>query len=302
MFKILEVRTLGRSRDELARELLNKAAAHVRPIMERRRWSVPLMEEFFPRNACLLGLNVNGGEKICVRLRPAAAPDTFYPYEDIVGTVLHELAHIVHGPHKDPFYKLLDEITAECERVLVPFAGEGHALPGRARPPADARAVAAAAAERRRQLEAPPRTVGGRPSPKSAAEAAARAALRRQQDALRCGTDAGAAEVPAGRAGAAAETPRELVPGEWTCAFCTFRNGKALAPVCEVCATARESTEPAAATTAAAAAACPPPAKMPCPDVAPCPSCTYHNVPSARVCDMCQTPLSLWDRRPAGQG
>jgi hypothetical protein len=38
------------------------------------------------------------GQKILLRLRPAWAPDTFYPEEDIVHTMLHEALR--------PFYLL----------------------------------------------------------------------------------------------------------------------------------------------------------------------------------------------------
>eukprot|EP00042_Codosiga_hollandica_P024679 m.105271 g.105271 ORF g.105271 m.105271 type:complete len:171 (+) comp51639_c0_seq4:354-866(+) len=37
----------------------------------------------------------------------------------VVGTLLHELSHIIHGPHAAPFYKLLDEITGECEELMA---------------------------------------------------------------------------------------------------------------------------------------------------------------------------------------
>lgn len=36
-------------------------------------------------------LDVNMGQKILLRLRPARAPDTFYEEEDIIGTMLHEV-------------------------------------------------------------------------------------------------------------------------------------------------------------------------------------------------------------------
>lgn len=36
--------------------------------------------------------DINGGQKILVRLRPPHAPDTFYDEEDIVGTLLHEVS------------------------------------------------------------------------------------------------------------------------------------------------------------------------------------------------------------------
>ena len=34
---------------------------------------------------------MNMGEKILIRLRPAGSPDTFFPEESIVGTMLHEV-------------------------------------------------------------------------------------------------------------------------------------------------------------------------------------------------------------------
>jgi hypothetical protein len=43
----------------------------------------------------------------------------FLPFEAIVGTLLHELVHIVHGPHRRPFKTLLVEITHECECILM---------------------------------------------------------------------------------------------------------------------------------------------------------------------------------------
>lgn len=76
-----------------------------------------LLTEFYPKDAKLLGLNVNGGQRVCVRLRAAGSEGHFLPYEAILGTLLHELVHIVHGPHKAPFYKLLDEITGESLRT-----------------------------------------------------------------------------------------------------------------------------------------------------------------------------------------
>ena len=42
--------------------------------------------------------DINMGQKILLRLRPAWAPDTFYPEEDVVHTMLHEALH--------PFYLL----------------------------------------------------------------------------------------------------------------------------------------------------------------------------------------------------
>eukprot|EP00730_Choanoeca_flexa_P005283 TRINITY_DN11918_c0_g2_i7.p2 TRINITY_DN11918_c0_g2~~TRINITY_DN11918_c0_g2_i7.p2 ORF type:complete len:186 (+),score=27.28 TRINITY_DN11918_c0_g2_i7:161-718(+) len=106
-----------------AQELLERAAKQVLPIMAKRSWKVTLLVEFFPNNPNLLGLNVNRTQKICVRLRPHRNPRSFYPYEDILdtgfSTLLHELAHIVRGPHDTVFYKQLDELKDEAETLMV---------------------------------------------------------------------------------------------------------------------------------------------------------------------------------------
>jgi len=37
--------------------------------MQKYEWSVGLLEEFMPKNEGLLGMNLNAGEKILIRLR-----------------------------------------------------------------------------------------------------------------------------------------------------------------------------------------------------------------------------------------
>ncbi|GIL89244.1 hypothetical protein Vretifemale_17094 [Volvox reticuliferus] len=82
---------------------------------------------FQQANPHLLGLNIGGGggrtREIKVRLRPARDPNSFLPYESVLGTMLHELVHNVRGPHDSAFYKLLDEITAECEELMARGVG-----------------------------------------------------------------------------------------------------------------------------------------------------------------------------------
>ena len=101
-----------------AQALLNRVHDLCRPIMIKRKWSVNLLTEFFPKDSNLLGLNVNQGEKICVRLRPANNRDAFLPYNSIVGTFLHELTHMQIAPHNAAFYALLDELWTECEAIM----------------------------------------------------------------------------------------------------------------------------------------------------------------------------------------
>ena len=81
------------------------------------------------------GLNVNGGRgktsEIRVRLRPHHSPNAFLPYEDILGTMLHEITHNVRGPHDAEFYKVLDEVTRECEDYMARgIVGTGSGFDG----------------------------------------------------------------------------------------------------------------------------------------------------------------------------
>lgn len=133
--------------------LLHRIAKQVQPVMRKRGWRVPLLSEFSPKSPNLLvlslpqtqchldtspspvnlwrkqatlcciwqGLNINGGggrtSEIKIRLRPHNSEGSFFPYEDLLGTMLHELVHNVQGPHNAVFYKLLDEITEVFDTV-----------------------------------------------------------------------------------------------------------------------------------------------------------------------------------------
>ncbi|KAK9846382.1 hypothetical protein WJX81_002685 [Elliptochloris bilobata] len=112
--KVWDTKTLGKKDDATAWKLLKEVTRQVQPIMRKHCWRVPLVTEFFPNNAGLLGLNVNRGQVIKLRLRSARSGD-FLHHEQVLGTMLHELCHNEHGPHNAVFYKLLDEITAECD-------------------------------------------------------------------------------------------------------------------------------------------------------------------------------------------
>lgn len=50
------------------------------------------LSEFVPRNPGLLGLNINKGQEVKIRLRPARDPDSFYDWHHILGTMLHEVS------------------------------------------------------------------------------------------------------------------------------------------------------------------------------------------------------------------
>lgn len=113
---------------------MHRVANFVRPIMKSWSLKVGTLCEMFPRNANLLGLNVNHGAKVCLRLRPHHDEYSFLPFEDIIGTMLHELVHNRRGPHDAEFYRLLDKMKAELEALMAKgwrgdnFFGAGRVL------------------------------------------------------------------------------------------------------------------------------------------------------------------------------
>eukprot|EP00038_Savillea_parva_P029753 m.73286 g.73286 ORF g.73286 m.73286 type:complete len:379 (+) comp8827_c0_seq3:302-1438(+) len=222
-----EIKATGGDADALA--LLRRAAEQATPIMRKRQWSVGVLEEFYPKSQGLLGLNVNRGARIKVRLRQPGDRKAFLPYNSVLGTLLHELVHIVHGNHSADFYRLLDELWDECEQLMdrgitgdttgagapgFSFTGTGQRLDGSQRNPtsgtrgtAKQRAADAALQRQGRRVGGRPRTLGGKRKimqTKTPRELAAEAALRRQRDDVWCGANGShdAGEQQAGHAGA----------------------------------------------------------------------------------------------------
>ncbi|KAJ5624487.1 hypothetical protein N7510_000796 [Penicillium lagena] len=147
-----------RPRESEALLMLRKIASLVKPIMRQRSWRVGALCEFYPRQSNLLGLNVNTGQKICLRLRYASDQRQFLPLEQVVDTMLHELCHIVHGPHNRDFHALWNQLRDEHEELVFKgytgegFLSEGKRLGGNRIPLDEARRRARASAEQRRVL------------------------------------------------------------------------------------------------------------------------------------------------------
>ncbi|GFH54370.1 hypothetical protein CTEN210_10846 [Chaetoceros tenuissimus] len=68
----------------------------------------------------VLGYNLGNGRtnRIHLRLRKPKSHE-FLPYEDIAGTMCHELSHCEIGPHNASFYKLMDEIMEQHAVFMV---------------------------------------------------------------------------------------------------------------------------------------------------------------------------------------
>ncbi|KAI9350689.1 WLM domain-containing protein [Obelidium mucronatum] len=207
--KKLTVGTGTATTDE-AMKLLRKIACLVSPLMEKRGWILPLLREFQPEDKCLLGVNVNRGREIRLRLRYPDSQGAFYDEDFVLGTMLHELTHNIRGPHDAEFYKNLDMLTKEHEDNVakgwkgVGFDGIGIRLGqgvSHDLDPHKAKETALKAAEQRAKLNKNIIPAGGRKLGSGSnsdlkmleqvltpREMAAMAAERRMRDRVWCGS------------------------------------------------------------------------------------------------------------------
>ncbi|KAI3727397.1 hypothetical protein L1987_67211 [Smallanthus sonchifolius] len=265
--KVWEIKPLKMGREKEARQILEKVAKQVQPIMRNRKWKVNILSEFWPSNPALLGLNVNGGQEVKLRLRTQYNELEFFPYHQILDTMLHELCHNQYGPHNADFYNLLDEIRKECEELMakgITGTGQGFDLRGkrlggggftRQPPLSSLRQKALAAAETRVQrgalLPSGPKRLGGDSGLRDVLtpiQAAAMAAERRLHDDLWCSSQTQVDKpsdtqkvITSGEATSASNHEKEE---SWQCGACTLLNGVNLlcAPssvTCEACETQR---------------------------------------------------------------
>uniref|UniRef100_A0ACD5Y1F3 Uncharacterized protein n=1 Tax=Avena sativa TaxID=4498 RepID=A0ACD5Y1F3_AVESA len=333
LHKVWEIRALKRKPEEpAARALLDRIAKQVQPIMRRRKWRVKVLSEFSPKNPRLLGLNVNRGVEVKLRLRPAGRDHDFVPYEQVLDTMLHELAHIARGPHDAQFYKLWDELRKECEELVSKgITGPGQGFDGAGRrlggfsihpPPPSLRQATLSAAQKRARngalFPSGPRKLGGNNDIMSAlspVQAAAMAAERRMQDDLWCGshdpsgiddsedvvileqppnlktrdgkdtksgkntkvfvsssstepsTSSGSQVAARGESSSRRTTDADI-SSLWECSACTLLN-QPLAPICEVCGTAKPKIAKAKYTTWS------------------CKFCTLENIVELEKCSAC---------------
>lgn len=115
VFGFFEFREMKHERSAEAKKLLERLADKVKPLMVKHRWKVPLFSEFFPSNGSLLGLNVNMGQEIRIRLRPKNDPKSFLDMESLLQTTAHELVHNKIGPHNADFYKFFDTLMDDLD-------------------------------------------------------------------------------------------------------------------------------------------------------------------------------------------
>uniref|UniRef100_A0A061REN7 Ubiquitin and wlm domain-containing protein n=1 Tax=Tetraselmis sp. GSL018 TaxID=582737 RepID=A0A061REN7_9CHLO len=111
----------GCSLPQRKRSCFSRGSPGILSAMEARGWRVGVLREMPPEGkvgvspVCVLGLNINQGEEIRLRLRTDDLKG-FRRYKDIRDTLCHELAHNVHADHGDGFKALNSELLRECSR------------------------------------------------------------------------------------------------------------------------------------------------------------------------------------------
>eukprot|EP00947_MAST-08B_sp_MAST-8B-sp1_P006435 g6435.t1 len=103
--------------------------------MKKHKWTVGCLKEMFPRGkvgvseSCLMGLNVNAGQEIHLRIRTDDLQG-FRKYLSIREVLCHELTHMVWGDHDNNFKKLNSQLLKEVVELDWTKKG-GRRLGGR---------------------------------------------------------------------------------------------------------------------------------------------------------------------------
>ncbi|CAL8466109.1 g5645 [Coccomyxa elongata] len=117
-----------------ALKLLHRLAADrgIVGIMAQHRWTVGALTEMPPEGkvgvspVCILGVNINKGQEISLRLRTDDLKG-FRRYDRIRETLVHELAHMVWGEHDANFKELNSQLLREARAHDVPGAARSLA-------------------------------------------------------------------------------------------------------------------------------------------------------------------------------
>ena len=111
---VKEIKKLPKNDEAL--KLLQKLASHVLPLCRQRKYRISSLSEFNPTKQGLLGMNVNR-KKILIRLRDPHDVNQFYSWEFVLGTLVHEITHMEISEHSAAFYKLMDELHDEVDKL-----------------------------------------------------------------------------------------------------------------------------------------------------------------------------------------
>eukprot|EP00735_Rhodelphis_limneticus_P015100 TRINITY_DN925_c0_g1::TRINITY_DN925_c0_g1_i1::g.16040::m.16040 TRINITY_DN925_c0_g1::TRINITY_DN925_c0_g1_i1::g.16040 ORF type:complete len:606 (+),score=68.76,sp/O94580/YQ77_SCHPO/32.14/6e-28,WLM/PF08325.5/6e-42,WLM/PF08325.5/4.3e+03,ubiquitin/PF00240.18/1.4e-08,PUB/PF09409.5/3.9e+03,PUB/PF09409.5/0.00031,DUF45/PF01863.12/0.0039,DUF45/PF01863.12/9.8e+03,FYDLN_acid/PF09538.5/18 TRINITY_DN925_c0_g1_i1:43-1818(+) len=91
-------------------------------VMKSHGWRVPVLREMYPQGkvgvdpVCVLGLNVNKGQEIQLRIRTDDMKG-FVKYYQIRDVMFHELSHNVHSEHDSAFYNFMSQLKKEGDQL-----------------------------------------------------------------------------------------------------------------------------------------------------------------------------------------
>lgn len=117
-------------------EILKDINNSIALLMNENGLKVSILSEFYPKQNNLLGLNINHGYKIMLRLRQPFDDSRFLSRDEIMNTMIHELTHNKIGPHNNKFKKLMNEwcgrqYVIETLGLTYNFLGQGQRLGGK---------------------------------------------------------------------------------------------------------------------------------------------------------------------------
>jgi hypothetical protein len=123
-YKFERIETLNLPDQARAQEILEELARDrgIQKVLEKHKWSVGCLAEMYPEGAvgvsdvCVMGLNVNKGQKILLRIRT----DDLLGFRKMLSirkVLYHELAHNVWSDHDDNFHMLMRQIEAEAHNL-----------------------------------------------------------------------------------------------------------------------------------------------------------------------------------------
>ncbi|EDU41108.1 WLM domain containing protein [Pyrenophora tritici-repentis] len=124
---------VGMSNEKKALELLRRAAFICTPIMRHHGWELPALYELCacshcwgithfldhqPMNSRGLPIQSRKHAYILLRVRCARDANVFLPMDNIVQTLLHEMAHLEFRWHFDGFYRMNAQLHEELLREV----------------------------------------------------------------------------------------------------------------------------------------------------------------------------------------
>ncbi|CAE6457074.1 unnamed protein product [Rhizoctonia solani] len=115
-----------------ARNLLSRLSTDpaILSIMRSHKFTVGLLTELAPHeHPQLLGLNINAGQSVLLRIRTDAY-DGFRTYAEIRRVLCHELTHNVYGGHGDDFKTLNSRLNREVAEYEHSVSASSHTLSG----------------------------------------------------------------------------------------------------------------------------------------------------------------------------